>query len=443
LLPLRKPFGGLLLARIRGMARGSDQPCCPPSADMPVKRAATTGAGRPDAATTAKSRISRTRIDGVFSRATRSQAVPGIVAIAADKRDILYDGAFGKRSLGEAESMTLDTVFMLASMTKTVTSVAAMQLVEEGVLALDAPLGHLISHLKSPGVLTGFAGDGSPVLRPARRPVTLRHLLTHTSGFGHELWSPGLVRYQQAAGIPQVGSQKRSALDVPLLFDPGERWEYSIGIEWVGLVIEAATGVTLGRYLRDRILAPLGMHDTTFGIVPRHRGRLAAVHQRESDGTLRPIEWSIVPGEYEAGGGGLYGTALDYITFLRMLLNGGEWGGERFLRSETIELMWRNHIGDLEVTRMVTLDPITSNSFEVYPGLRKRWGLGAMITLDAGPDGRSAGSQAWGGIANCYFWLDPVKEIAGLLLTQILPFGDPTALDLMGAFERGVYGLPE
>lgn len=387
-------------------------------------------------------RATKARIDETLRRASEARRVPGVVAMAADDHDVIYEGAFGLRDLSQPAPMTLDTVFMLASMTKIVTSVAAMQLVEQGALTLDEPLGRVAPHFGAPMVLTGFEADGSPILRAARGPVTLRHLLTHTSGLGHELWSPDLIRYQQAVDLPPLGSQTRLSLQVPLLFDPGERWEYSIGLEWVGLVIEAVTDVTLGEYLRENIFAPLGMRDTAFGIIPEHEGRLATVHQRDPDGTLRPIDWKIIPGEYEAGGGGLYGTAPDYLTFLRTLLNRGKSGTRRILKPETVDLMWQNHIGDVEVTRMVTVDPITSNDFEVYPGASKRWGLGAMITVEAGPHGRSAGSQAWGGIANGFFWLDPVKNVTGLLLTQVLPFGDEIVLDLMGEFERGVYGLP-
>jgi CubicO group peptidase (beta-lactamase class C family) len=362
--------------------------------------------------------------------------------MAADGEGVTYAGAFGRRDLSRQTPMSLDTVFMLASMTKTVTAVAAMQLVEQGALSLDEPLGRVAAHFANPMVLDGFSTDGSPQLRPARNPVTLRHLLTHTSGLGHDLWSAGLVKFQKATGALPFGSKTRASLKVPLLFEPGSRWEYSIGLEWTGLVIEAVTGATLGEYLQKHVFAPLEMHDTAFGIVPAHGDRVARVHQRDPDGTLRPIKWKIMPGEYEAGGGGLYGTAPDYLTFLRMLLNRGQFGARRILAAETVDLMWRNHIGDIEVTRMETVDPVTSNHFEAYPGARKRWGLGAMITLDEGPNGRSAGSQAWGGIANSYFWLDPVKRVTGVLITQILPFGDPIVLDLMGEFERGVYGLP-
>lgn len=385
-------------------------------------------------------RAARARIDAALQHASDSGQVPGVVAMAADERRIIYEGAFGLRDLSRTAPMTLDTVFKLASMTKTVTSVAVMQLVEQGALALDEPLGRFAPHFESPVVLEGFAGDGSPILRPARRPVTMRHLITHTSGLGGEIWSPDLVRYQQATGLPPIGSEKRVALDLPLLFDPGERWEYGIGHEWAGLIVEAITGVTLGEYFRENIFQPLEIRDTTFGLVPEHQDRTATIHQRLPDSSLQPIVRAAIPCEYESGGGGLYGPAPDYLTILRMLLNKGQFGKRRILKPETVDLMWRNHIGDVQVTMMKTADPAISNDFEIYPGAAKRWSLGAMITLDEGPNGRSAGSQTWGGIANCFFWLDPVKRVSGLLLTQILPFGDAKVLDLMGEFERAIYG---
>jgi CubicO group peptidase (beta-lactamase class C family) len=407
---------------------------------MPSEHSKTTENSESDAAP--PTRVAKAHIDESLRRASETGQVPGVVAMAADERAIIYEGAFGLRDLSRPMPMTLDTVFKLASMTKTVTSVAVMQLVERGALALDEPLGRFARHFESSVVLQGFASDGSPVLRPAQRPVTMRHLITHTSGLGGEIWSPELVRYQQATGLPPIGSEKRIALELPLLFDPGERWEYGIGHEWAGLIVEAVTGVTLGEYFRENIFAPLGMRDTTFGLVPEHQGRAATIHQRDPDGSLRPIARAAIPCEYESGGGGLYGTAPDYLTVLRMLLNRGKHGKRRLLKPETVDLMWQNHIGDVQVTMMKTADPIISNDFEIYPGASKRWSLGAMMTMDQGPDGRSAGSQAWGGIANCFFWLDPVKRITGLLLTQILPFGDAKVLNLLGEFERSVYGRP-
>ena len=331
---------------------------------------------------------------------------------------------------------------MLASMTKTLTSVAALQLVEQGKVGLDQPLGGVVPELADLIVLEGFSAAGAPRLRPAKRPVTLRHLLTHTSGFGHDVWSADIARYQAATGLPPLSTQTNESLRLPLLFDPGDRWEYGAGLEWAGKVIEAISGKTLGAYLRENVTGPLGMPDTEFGIAPSHRGRVASVYRRQADGGLAPIEMTAMPGEYEAGGGGLYGTADDYLVFLRMLLNQGEHRSHRILKPETVAMMGENHCGDVSVAMMKSGDPSISADFELYPEMVKRWGLHVMLTPSAGPDGRSAGSQNWGGVANCYFWIDPAKRIAGAFFTQIMPFGDKRALALSAAFERGVYGRP-
>ena len=375
-------------------------------------------------------------------RAIDAGELAGAVAVATNETGPVYERAFGFRDLASGAPMTLGTVLMLASMTKTVSAVAAMQLVEQGKVGLNQPLGDLVPELANLEVLDGFDAKGAPRLRPAKRPVTLRRLLTHTSGFGHEVWSADIARYQAATGMPKQTTQTNASLRLPLLFDPGEKWEYGIGLDWVGKVIERISGATLGAYLREHVTGPLGMRDTEFGIAPAHRGRVASVYQREADGRLRPIQMAVMPGEFESGGGGLYGTAGDYLTFLRMLLSNGRHGERQILKPETVALMGENHCGSVEVAMMKSGQPLTSNDFELFPGMVKRWGLGAMISPVAGPNGRSAGSQSWGGVANCYFWLDPAKRVAGIFLTQIMPFGDKRVLDLSAAFERSVYGAP-
>ena len=330
--------------------------------------------------------------DEAMSLALEAGEMAGVVAVAGTVEEILYQRAFGWRESSAATPMTMDTVFMTASMTKTVTSVAAMQLVEQGRLSLDEPLERLVPDFANPMVLEGFDERGAPRLRAASKPITLRGLLTHTSGYGHDIWSPDLRRYQEATGTPPLSSQTNASLRVPLLFDPGERWEYSIGLEWAGKVIEAATGQTLGDYLRDNVTGPLGMRDTFFGIVPAHSGRVATVHQRDPDGSLRRIDMTSTPGEYEAGGGGLYGAAGDYLALFRMLLNDGRHGDQQILQRETVASMSRNNIGEVQVTTMKSCVPDVSNDFELFPQMSKKWGLCAMLTPEAGPNGRSAGS---------------------------------------------------
>lgn len=382
----------------------------------------------------------RPQIDDVLHRAVEAREVPGVVAMAATDKGLLYAGAFGERALGTGSAMTLDTVFRIASMTKAVTCVAAMQLVEQGLLSLDAPVPALDPALSAPQVLLGFDAAGAPRLRPAKRPITLRHLLTHTAGFGYEVWDARTARYVQATGMASLSSGKVAALRLPLMFDPGEQWEYGINIDWVGRLVEASSGQSLDAYFQDKIFAPLGMQDTGFVPSAAQRARQARTHQRQSDGTLllQPLEAPSTP-EFYAGGGGLYATAADYLAFLQMLLHKGAWNGARLLQADTVEQMGQNQIGSLPAGVMKTVDPARSNHVDFFPGAEIRWGLGYMRNMQAGPYGRSAGTVSWAGLLNTYYWLDPVKRVTGLIMTQILPFADPHVVQLYGQFERGVY----
>ena len=379
-------------------------------------------------------------IDRELERAAAEGQIPGVVAMAGDEKGITYAGAFGRRSLAGEAPMSLDTVFWIASMTKAVTTVAAMQLVEQGALSLDAPIADVLPGLASPQVLEGFAADSTPRLRPAKRPITLRHLLTHTAGFTYHMWNADMGRFLEHTKLPGIFTCENATLTRPLVFDPGERWEYGINIDFAGKAVEKLSGKRLETYFKDHIFDPLGMKDTGFVIGPDRRQRLATIHQRQADGSLTPIELEV-PQEpqFYMGGGGLYGTAPDYITFLRMLMNGGELDGARVLRPETVALMSRNQIGDLNVGLMSSAAPDVTNDAEFFPGMVKKWGLGFVINTEEAPTGRSAGSLAWAGLANTYYWLDPKKRVAGVILTQIFPFVDDKVMSLFDHFERAVY----
>ena len=382
----------------------------------------------------------RTRIDGVLRQATDAKEVPGVVAMAATDKSLLYEGAFGTRDLVKGPAMTVDTVFRLASMTKAVTSVAAMQLVEEGKLTLGDPVPNIDPALGSPKVLAGFDAAGVPKLRPAARPITLRHLLTHTAGFSYEIWDENTVRYVKASGMPSTITGKVDAIRMPLAFDPGDKWEYGVNTDWVGRLVEAASGQPLDVYFREKIFTPLGMKDTGYVASDEQRKRQAVVHVRGADGSLtaQPLETQFTP-EFWSGGGGLYSTARDYLVFLQMLLNGGSWNGERILRPETVELMNKNHTGTTPCGVLKAALPARSNDVDFFPGAEIRWGLGYMLNMQPGPNGRSAGTVSWGGIFNTYYWLDPSKRVTGLIMTQILPFADARAVKLYGQFEGAVY----
>ena len=381
------------------------------------------------------------QIDAMLRRAVEAKEVPGVVAIAANDKGVIYEGAFGTRNLAQGAAMTPDTIFRIASMTKAVTAVAAMQLVEQGKLQLDQPIGSVLPELSAPQVLEGFDDAGAPRLRLAKRPITLRHLLTHTAGFGYEFLNADLIRYVKVSGTPSGSTGKLASLRMPLVFDPGERWEYGINIDWVGRAVEAVSGLPLEVYFRQRIFAPLGMVDTDYVVSSAQQSRLVSVHQRKENGSLEAIEPKDPPWrEFWSGGGGLYSTGRDYLMFLQMLMHQGRFNGVQLLRPQTVAIMGQNQIGDIRAGVAKTAMPERSNDFDFFPGMACKWGLGYMLTPQPGPNGRSAGSLTWAGIFNTYYWLDPQKRIAGVYLTQILPFADPKALALYGEFESGIYG---
>ena len=383
---------------------------------------------------------SRARIDAVLKQAVDTREVPGVVAMAATDKGLFYEGAFGVRELAKGPDMTLDSVFRIASMTKAITSVAAMQLVEQSKLKLEEPVPNIDPALGSPQVLEGFDAAGTPRLRPAKRPITLRHLLTHTAGFSYEIWDANMVRYVKASGMPSTATGKVASIRMPLVFEPGEKWEYGVNIDWVGRLVESVSGQTLDAYFRDKIFAPLGMKDSGYITSDEQRARQARVHQRQADGTLapQPLETPFTP-EFWSGGGPLYSTGRDYLTFLQVLLHGGSHNGTRILKPETVALMGKNHTGDIQAGIMKTTTPARSNDVDLFPGAPIRWGLGYMLNMEPGPNGRSAGTVSWGGIFNTYYWLDPAKRVTGLIMTQILPFADTRTLKLYGQFERSVY----
>jgi CubicO group peptidase (beta-lactamase class C family) len=379
-------------------------------------------------------------LDRMFAEAVASKAMPGVVAVAANDKGLLYEGAFGQREIGREGPMALDTVVWIASMTKAITATAAMQLVERGKLGLERRASEVVPDIGRAQVLEGFDQSGKPRLRAPRQPITLRHLLTHTAGYAYEIWAPEIAQYQTATETPGIISCTNKALTTPLLFDPGDRWEYGINIDWAGKMVEAASGQKLDRYFQDNIFGPLGMKDTGFKLSASQRARLASVHQRGADGALAPIEFGLPEEpEFLMGGGGLYGTAHDYLAFTRMIMQDGRGPGGQVLRPETVSLMAENHIGPLEIGAFKTAAPGLSNDVELFPGMSKKWGLSFLINTKEAPTGRSAGSLAWAGLANTYFWIDRTKRVSGVFLSQVLPFYDHVAVDLLGRFETEVY----
>jgi CubicO group peptidase (beta-lactamase class C family) len=322
-------------------------------------------------------------------------------------------------------------------MTKAITSTAAMQLVEQNRIAIEDPVEKYLPEFAQLSVFESFDGaTGAYRVRPATKPVTIRHLFTHTSGLGYGFTSATVRDFKPRAGETYAVG--------PLEFEPGERWLYSTSTDWLGRVVEKVSGQPLEDYFRQRIFTPLGMPDTFYHVPKDKEARLVTVNRRQADGTM--TKDSVQPptsGFTPIGGGGLSSTASDYIRFTRALLNGGELDGGRILSAGSVVLMGQNAIGALGVPALKTALPARSDDFSFVADGRDKWSLGFLITADAVPGKRSAGSLSWGGINNTYYWLDPTRGITGVILMQFLPFADRKALALYDTFERGVYQLSD
>ena len=377
-------------------------------------------------------------IDTSLRAAVERKDVPGVVALVTNRERVLYQGAFGVADVSTGRALQADALFRIASMTKPVTSLALMQLIEQGRIGLDDPVEKYLPELANPKVFESFdAATGEYRLRPASRPVTVRHVLTHTSGLAYPFTSATWRDFKPRAGetYPFGG---------PLLFDPGERWHYSTSTDVVGRLVEVVSGQKLEDYFREHIFVPLKMTDTSYNVPQEKAARLVAQQQRAGermDGEIvlqSPQLGLTIPAPI--GGGGLASTANDYGRFVRMFLNGGELDGARVLKAQTVALMGENAMGVVSVPALKTHLPRSADFSFIADG-RDKWGLGFLITVDQVPGKRSPGSLSWGGINNTYFWIDQSRGVAGVILMQYLPFADAKALAVYDTFERGAYQL--
>jgi CubicO group peptidase (beta-lactamase class C family) len=381
-----------------------------------------------------------TNLDDILRTGLQRRKIPAVAAMVATAENITYQGAFGKRDASSNIGVTPDSIFAIASMTKAITSSAALQLVEQDKVRLDEPVSKHISEFAMLQVLDGYDAAGKPKLRSPRTPVTLRHMLTHTSGFCYDTWSGEMVEYEKSAGF-----SLRAGIDVapfvPLMFDPGKRWHYGYSTDWTGKLVEAVSGLTLEQYFQRNICEPLGMKDTSFIVRAEKFDRLVNRHQRQPDGSLKQeVRTLPAPPNVYNGGGGLYSTPGDYIRFMQMILRRGRGpGGRQILKPETVAMMSSNQIGDLTAGKLKSFQPERSSDVNLHPGADDKWGLGFLINTAAYPGGRSAGSLAWAGIANTFYWIDPKQGICATIMMQFLPFVDKEAVGLLGEFERGVY----
>ncbi len=370
-----------------------------------------------------------TAIDATLKDGIAKRGIPAVAAMVADSRKPVYSGAFGVRD-SSGVPVTVDSIFGIASMTKAITTVAALQLVEKDDIGLDEPVGKVLRELAKIQVVQGFDAAGEPILRQAKTPITLRHLLTHTSGLCYSNWDGTAFKYASKEGRPDA-----------LMFDPGERWQYGTGIDWAGRLVERLSGMTLEDYFQVNILRRLDMVDTSF-IVPESKfPRVVSGWTRQPDGTLKQVERKppSVPKSFN-GGGGLYSTVADYTKFMQMILgNGRGINTQGILDPKTAAWMKTNQIGASTAGKMKSYVPATSADVDIQPGHTEKWTLGFLLNTDPYAGGRAAGSLAWAGLFNTFYWIDPARDVCGVIMMQFLPFVDPAAVGLLGDFEKAVY----
>lgn len=376
-------------------------------------------------------------IDDVLTTAVQNQDVPFVVAMVGNADGVTYSGMAGDRAPGKVA--TLDTLFRIFSMTKAVGSTAAMILVDRGKLNFDTPVEEIIPEFAEIQVLEGFDGD-TPILRAPKVKATVRHLATHTSGLVYDIWNEKMQQYVALTNHPSVLTGLRQYLFSPMMFDPGERWDYGTGIDWLGQIVEKIDGRRIDRFCQDEIFDPLGMVDTMFEIRDNAASRLCRVSARGEDGKF--ADFSIGPPsvpEVYGMGHALYSTAPDYMQFLRMFLNNGELNGNRVLSESGVDRMLENHIGDIRIDKMATVAPVISADVDIFPDTPKTHSFGFMRVEEDVPGMRSAGSQTWAGVCNTHYWFDRTKNVAGLIMTQSLPFVEPPFMKVYEEFERAVY----
>ena len=375
------------------------------------------------------------KIDDTLRSGIAQRRIPAAVGMAAGEGSILYSGAFGTRDASGAP-VSADSIFAIASMTKALTTVAALQLVEQGKVKLDEPVSRHLPQLEKLEVLEGFDADtGKAKLRPARTPVTLKHLLTHTSGICYDIWDWDMFQYtsKTKGAVPAVP---------PLMFEPGARWQYGMGVDWAGRLVEALSGMNLEEYFQAKILGPLEMRDTSYLIPASKFDRLVSSYARQADGSLKqnPRVPPAAPKEFN-GGGGLYSTTADYVRFMQMILRKGRGpNNDPILQVKTVESMEVNQIGAATAGKMKSYRPNLSSDVDIQPGATEKWGLGFLINTTAYDGGRAEGSLAWAGLFNTFFWIDPKRSMCAVLMMQFLPFVDEQAVGLLSDFEHAVYG---
>ena len=366
-------------------------------------------------------------IDTLLTTAVQKMQLPMAVAMVANTNGVIYERAVGTKP---------DAIFAIASMTKPVTSVAVMQLVEAGRVNLDEPASTYLKELASIQVYDGGK------MRAPKSPPTVRQLLTHTAGFGYEFFNADLIGLVAKKQVPSMMLGDDAFLTAPLLFDPGARWEYGINTDWLGRLVERVSGQTLEAYFQQKIFQPLGMADSFFNVPDAKRSRMVPIFAKNADGSLaqQPTP-PAKPVVFFSGGGGLFSTAADYVRFMRALLQGGQLDGKRILSAESVSTMGQNHLGALNVRLMGSQVPQLASNSGVMVGSPDKFGLGFAVNSKPTAAGRSANTMSWAGIYNTFFWIDREKQVAAVFMTQLLPFLEPGVAKVVEDFDRADYAM--
>lgn len=373
--------------------------------------------------------------NNVLTDAVSAGKVPFAVAMVSNDQGPIYSFATGDAKTGHPADE--QTAFRIYSMTKAVGSLAAMILIDRGQLTLDTPVAEIDPAWNDLQVLTGWDGD-RPVLRPQHGVATIRHLATHTSGLEYEIWNPDIRQYLKTTGNPPMGTGRLAGLQsYPLATDPGTRWGYGTGIDWLGHIVEMVDGRRIDAFCRDEIFGPLGMNDTDFE-PDALQDRLADVRFRNTEGEFE-VSNIAPPSNPEIYGMGhaLYSTAPDYLTFLRMILNRGTLNDHQVLSPGAMDVMLADQTRGLPFRTMRSAMPGRSADVELPPGTTHSFAF--VRTEQDQPGKRRAGAQGWAGICNTHYWVDPAANIAAVLMTQSLPFMEPAFAETYDAFERAVY----
>jgi len=379
----------------------------------------------------------------VLERSVSSGKLSFVVAAVGNTDGQIWSHAAGFQDVEKASPAAPENIIQIASMTKLITTIAALQLVEDGRLDLDIPISVYAPELNELQVLTGFDAKDKPVFVKATRAPTARELMTHTAGYVYEFWNTNALKGGQLGIIPSVFGEG-NYLEAPLAFQPGTSWEYGINTDWLGVLVERLSGQRLADYFDEHIFSSLGMRDTFYELPKDRLDRSVTVMARAGDGLVPLPSFQPTPMEkgsmaHYSGGGGLFSTVKDYGRVLQMLLKGGSIDGKTLLKPQTVDDMFDSQIGSIIPAALDTVMPHISNTADLSFGDEATFGLGLLLHTGGIEGGRRPFSGSWAGLFNSYYWIDREAGIYGIFGTQVLPFYDDIAIEALLEFEQAVY----